>query len=62
MGNCSLKFLNEPLVAGRESERHKTIAEVENERRIGYAWYGNWPEKLIKKEDPMWKKKHGINN
>lgn len=34
---------------GRDSERHKTIAEVENERRIGYAWYGTWPAKLIEK-------------
>ena len=52
---------NEPFFAGRDSERHKTIAEVENERRIGYAWYGTWPSKLITKEYPKWKAKWGIN-
>ena len=45
---------NEPFFSGRDSKRKKTIAEVENERRIGYAWYGKWPEKLIAKEFPAW--------
>lgn len=53
---------NEPFFAGRDSERHKTIAEVENERRIGYAWYGTWPEKLINKEYPDWKVKWGVKD
>lgn len=52
---------NEPFFAGRDSQRHKTIAEVENERRIGYAWYGTWPLKLLKTEYPAWKIKWGIN-
>lgn len=52
---------NEPFFTGRDSERHKTIAEVENERRIGYAWYGTWPAKLIEKDYPRWKLKWGIN-
>jgi PelA/Pel-15E family pectate lyase len=51
---------NEPFFSGRDSQRHKTIAEVENERRIGYAWYGNWPLKLITTEYPEWKLKWGI--
>jgi len=51
---------NEPFFTGRDSERHNTIAEVENERRIGYAWYGTWPAKLINKEYPSWKLKWGI--
>lgn len=53
---------NEPFFAGRDSQRHKTIAEVENERRIGYAWYGKWPLKLIETEYPEWKLKWGIKN
>jgi PelA/Pel-15E family pectate lyase len=51
---------NEPFFSGRDSQRHKTIAEVENERRIGYAWYGSWPLKLITTEYPEWKLKWGI--
>jgi PelA/Pel-15E family pectate lyase len=51
---------NEPFFSGRDSQRHKTLAEVENERRIGYAWYGNWPLKLITTEYPDWKLKWGI--
>jgi PelA/Pel-15E family pectate lyase len=53
---------NEPFFAGRDSQRHKTIAEVENERRIGYAWYGTWPLKLLKTEYPEWKTKWAIEN
>lgn len=51
---------NEPFFAGRDSQRHKSIAEVENERRIGYAWYGSWPLKLLNREYPEWKVKWGI--
>ncbi len=52
---------NEPFFSGRDSQRKKTIAEVENERRIGYAWYGNWPERLLKTEYPAWLEKWGKN-
>jgi len=52
---------NEPFFSGRDSQRHKTIAEVENERRTGYAWYGTWPAKLLATEYPEWKLKWGIN-
>lgn len=52
---------NEPFFSGRDSERKKTIAEVENERRIGYAWYGQWPEKLLNTEYPQWLKKLNKN-
>ncbi|UEG49493.1 pectate lyase [Ferruginibacter lapsinanis] len=48
---------NVPFFSGRDSQRHATVAEIENERRIGYAWYGTWPLKLLNKEYPEWKKK-----
>jgi PelA/Pel-15E family pectate lyase len=51
---------NEPFFTGRDSQRHKTIAEVENERRTGYAWYGTWPAKLLSAEYPAWKLKWNI--
>jgi PelA/Pel-15E family pectate lyase len=53
---------NEPFFTGRDSQPKKTIAEVENERRIGYAWYGVWPLKLINEEYPKWVAKWGVKN
>jgi len=46
---------NEPFFVGRDSQPKKTIAEVEVERRVGYAWYGTWPSKVLKKY-PAWLK------
>ena len=34
---------NEPLFSRRDSAPKKTVAEIEHERRTGYAWYGEWP-------------------
>ncbi len=51
---------NEPIFCGRDSNPKKTLAEIENERRIGYAWYGTWPQHLIDIEYREWYEK--INN
>lgn len=51
---------NEPIFVGRDSQPKKTIAEVENERRIGYAYYVTNPLKLITEEYPKWKAKWDI--
>jgi PelA/Pel-15E family pectate lyase len=51
---------NEPIFVGRDSQPKKTIAEVENERRIGYAYYVTNPIKLINEEYPKWAAKWGI--
>ncbi len=45
---------NEPFFSGRNGEKKKTMAEVEYERRNGYAWYGTSPLKLINEEYPKW--------
>lgn len=50
---------NQPFFAGRESVPKATLAEIENERRTGYAYYGPWPAKLLEKEYPEWKVKNG---
>ncbi len=34
--------------------RRYALAEIENERRVGYAWYGNWPAAAIA-EYTAWK-------
>jgi PelA/Pel-15E family pectate lyase len=50
---------NIPFFTGRDSEPHATLVEVENERRIGYAYYGTWPAKLLAKHYPAWVQKWG---
>lgn len=47
---------NEPMFVGRDSIQKKTVAEIEQERRIGYAWYGTWPAALLQKKYPAWLK------
>lgn len=49
---------NEPFFCGRDSVKRKTVAEIEQERRIGYAWYGTWAEPLLQKKYPAWLKKN----
>ncbi|GAA4453330.1 pectate lyase [Nibrella saemangeumensis] len=50
---------NTPFFSGRDGVKKKSLAEIENERRAGYAWYGTWPAKLLAKEYPDWVKKWG---
>lgn len=48
-----------PLFANRDGEPAARLADVSNERRVGYAWYGTWPERLLAKEWPAWAQRHG---
>jgi len=48
---------NKPYFCDRDGIKKQTLAEIGNERRTGYSWYGTWPEKLIKTDYPAWKKK-----
>ncbi|WP_211243797.1 pectate lyase [Runella limosa] len=48
---------NKPFFTGRNSVPKATLAEIENERRVGYAYYGNWPVKLLSTEYPNWVQK-----
>jgi len=52
---------NKPFFTGRDSIRKYRLTEIEHERRVGYAWYGTWPEKILVKEYPAWKKKNLIH-
>ncbi len=45
---------NKPFFCGRDGIARGSVAEIENERRIGYAWYGKWPAKLLETEYPQW--------
>ncbi len=49
---------NRPFFSGRDSIKKYAVAEIESERRNGYAWYGTWPEKLLKTEYPEWIKRN----
>jgi pectate lyase len=33
---------NQPFFCGRDGVKKESLAEIEAERRTGYAWYGNW--------------------
>jgi PelA/Pel-15E family pectate lyase len=35
--------------------RRYSLAEIDNERRVGYAWYGNWPAQLLSTTYPAWR-------
>jgi PelA/Pel-15E family pectate lyase len=50
---------NKPFFTGRNSVAKATLAEIENERRAGYAYYGIWPAKLLSTDYPAWIKKWG---
>jgi PelA/Pel-15E family pectate lyase len=46
---------NRPFMCNRNSIKVYKLEEVEYERRTGYAWYGYWPNEVLK-EYEKWKK------
>lgn len=48
---------NRPFFANRDGIKVYSLDEVQQERRIGYAWYGDWPEQIITKAYPKWLEK-----
>ena len=52
---------NEPFFSSRDGIKKKTMAEIDYERRNGYAWYGNSPAKLINNEFPKWAARWKVN-
>ncbi|MEP6787030.1 MAG: pectate lyase [Acidobacteriota bacterium] len=48
-----------PIFIGRDSVIKYDVTQIEAERRNGYAWYGDWPRKLIEQDYPKWKAKIG---
>lgn len=51
---------NLPMFCGRDGIPKTTLAQIDNERRVGYAWYGGWPSSLINTDYPNWKSKNGL--
>jgi PelA/Pel-15E family pectate lyase len=48
---------NRPVFVGRDSVVKYSVAEIEHERRVGYAWYVEEPAKLLKKDFPEWRER-----
>jgi unsaturated rhamnogalacturonyl hydrolase len=51
---------NKPFFCGRDGIRKNAVAEIEHERRVGYAWYGEWPRQLLEKDYPEWQAKFRV--
>jgi PelA/Pel-15E family pectate lyase len=46
---------NRPVFVGRDGVVKYSVAEIEHERRVGYAWYVEEPAKLLQDEYPKWR-------
>ena len=46
---------NRPVFVGRDAVVKYNVAEIEHERRVGYAWYVEEPAKLLRDEYPKWR-------
>lgn len=45
-----------PIFSGRDGVKKQTMAEIDQERRTGYAWYGNWGTNVAR-DYAAWKKR-----
>ena len=43
---------NQPIYMGRDSVPHGDLAAIERERRLGYAYVGEWPAALLRSTRP----------
>jgi len=46
---------NRPIYSGRDGVIRYNFAEIEHERRMGYAWVGDWPRALLERDVPKWR-------
>ena len=46
---------NRPIFTGRDRIVRYNFNEIERERRVGYAYYGRWPARLLADEYPHWR-------
>ncbi|GGH11657.1 pectate lyase [Sphingobacterium alkalisoli] len=45
---------NQPIFGDRDNKVKYSLNEVSEERKNGYSWYGNWPQKVITREYEKW--------
>jgi PelA/Pel-15E family pectate lyase len=48
---------NRPFFCGRDGVKKYALAEIEHERRTGYAWYTEAPAALLARDYPAWQKR-----
>lgn len=48
---------NRPIFTGRDKIVRNSLAEIEIERRTGYSYYTNSPQRLLEVDYPKWKEK-----
>jgi len=46
-----------PFFVGWDGVKKPSLDKIDYERRVGYLWYGYWPENLIRNDWPKWKVK-----
>lgn len=51
---------NRPIFTGRDAIVRYALAEIEAERRGGYLWYTEAPARLLERDYPQWRRKHGL--
>lgn len=52
---------NRPFFCDRDGVVKYNYADLDYERRNGYAWYGSWAKNLLEKTYPAWAKKNLVN-
>ena len=48
---------NRPMFCDRDGVVKYQLSEIGYERRNGYSWLNSWPQNLLEKEYPQWKRK-----
>jgi PelA/Pel-15E family pectate lyase len=48
---------NQPIFSDRDGVAKRNLADIGYERRNGYNWLDYWPQKLLEKDYPAWKKR-----
>lgn len=49
---------NRPVFTGRDKVMRDALADIEQERRNGYAYYGTWPASLLAVDYVRWSARH----
>jgi len=52
---------SKPVFVDRDGVPKQRLDEIGFERRNGYSWYGNWPQRLLEVEYPAWRKRLAEN-
>jgi PelA/Pel-15E family pectate lyase len=50
---------NKPMFVGRDGVVKERLADIEHERRMGYAYVGSWARELLERDYPAWQQKWG---